>query len=159
MHTLVILIAKYFVAISAIVWLVVLARLPKQKRLQFIVFSAASAVLTAVLIKVGTTLHQDPRPFVRDHVQPYFSSSTDNGFPSDHTAFSALIGFVALRYYRWIGIAMLVLAMLIGAARVISGVHHGQDIVGGLLLAGLGVALTWAGERLVKMYLQRSAKE
>jgi undecaprenyl-diphosphatase len=159
MHELVIISAKYLVIIPAIVWLAVLVRLPKRERIRFVIFSAASALLTAALVKLGTTLHQDPRPFVRDHVHPYFASSTDNGFPSDHTAFSALIGYIVLRYYRWVGAAILVLAAIIGTARVVSGVHHGQDILGGLLLAGLGVLLAWASEWAVKRHVHHTARE
>ncbi len=159
MHSLVVVIAKYFVVIPILAWLLVLIRLPKQRRLRFIIFSTVSALLAAVLVKTGTTFHQDPRPFVRDHVHPYFGSSTDNGFPSDHTAFSALIAFVALRYNRWLGITLLGLAIVIGTARVISGVHHGQDVVGGLLLAGFAVALAWVGERLARKYVRRPTKD
>jgi len=110
-------------------------------------------------VKIATTLHQDPRPFVRDHVHPYFASSTDNGFPSDHTAFSALIACIVLRYNRWLGVALAGLAVLIGTARVISGVHHGQDIVGGLVIAGLGVGMAWAGELIIRKYTRRPTKE
>jgi len=159
MHSLVVIIAKYVVVIPVIVWLAVLARLPRQDRLRFIIFTAVSAVLTMTFVKIGTALHQDPRPFVRDHVHPYFLSSMDNGFPSDHTAFSSLIAFVVLRYSRWVGIALLLVAILIGTARVISGVHHGQDIVGGLLLAALAVVVSWSGERMVIARLHRTARD
>lgn len=154
-----IIIAKYFVVIPAIVWLAVLVRLPKHDRLRFIIFSATSAVLAVVLVKAATTLHQDPRPFVRDQVRPYFSSSTDNGFPSDHTAFSSLIAFILLRYYRTLGVVLLLLAIVIGTARVISGVHHGQDIVAGILLSGAAVTAAWAGEQAARKYLYRNHKD
>ncbi|MGC1177386.1 MAG: phosphatase PAP2 family protein, partial [Candidatus Saccharimonadales bacterium] len=103
---------------------------------------AVSAVLTLLLVKLATSLHQDPRPFIRDGVKPYFASSTDNGFPSDHTAFSALIGFVVLGYSRKLGIALVLVSLLIGCTRVISGVHHAQDVIGGFVLAGIAVGLS-----------------
>jgi undecaprenyl-diphosphatase len=80
---------------------------------------------------------------VHDGVTPYFSSSTDNGFPSDHTAFSAVIALAVCAFSRKIGIGLIVLALVIGSARVIAGVHHGQDIIGGFLLGALGVGLGW----------------
>jgi membrane-associated phospholipid phosphatase len=148
MHSLTVVVAKYFVFLAPLAWLIVLARLPKKQQLSFVVFSIYSAVFTALLVKLATTVHHDPRPFVRDHMTPYFKSSNDNGFPSDHTALTATIAFIVLRYNRWAGLALLVLAMLIGTTRVASNVHHGQDIVAGVVLAmlgtGAGLALEWA---------------
>lgn len=155
MHEIIILIAKYFVVIPVFAWMYILFRMAKQQRLEFIVFTAVSAILTLVLVKLGTTLHQDPRPFIRDHVHPYFSSSTDNGFPSDHEAFSATLAFVVLRFRRSWGVLLLIVALLIGLTRVISGVHHAQDIIGGLLFAGLGVAAAWPVSGLLRKHLDR----
>jgi len=150
MHNFITFIAKYLVFALPVVWLMVLGRLPKKQRLQFVLFSALSAVIAAVLVKLATHLHQDLRPFVRDHVTPYFQSSTDNGFPSDHTTFSALVALVVLRYKRWWGAALFALAILIGTARVIAGVHHGQDIAGGLVIAAVAVGLVWLIEKAAR---------
>lgn len=149
MHTVVVLIAQYAIALPVVAWVAVLLRLPKNRWLTFILFSAASTLLTLVLVKVATTVHQDPRPFIRDGVHPYFSSSTDNGFPSDHTAFSALLGFIITRYHTKLGCLLLVASLLIGTARVISGVHHVQDIIGGFCIAGIGTALALGLEVLL----------
>ena len=140
MHELIILVAKYAVVIPVIAVAFEFIRLGRNRKLEFVVLLLASAVFTALLVKLATTLHQDPRPFVRDGVHPYFASSTDNGFPSDHTAFSAAIAFVVLYYSRPLGIGLAVLSLLIGAARVIAGVHHGQDIIGGFVIAAISVS-------------------
>ncbi len=141
MHELVILVAKYAIAIPPVVALIVWLRLDKKHRFEMGVLLVLSAISTAALVKLATTLHQDPRPFIRDGVQPYFASSTDNGFPSDHATLSALLAFVMLRYSRKLGIGLIVLALLIGSARVIAGVHHTQDIIGGFAIAAIGVGL------------------
>ena len=142
MHSFISFVAQYVIFVLPLTWLAVLATLPRPQRLRFIIVSAIATILTALFVKLGTTLHQDLRPFVRDHVTPYFSSSTDNGFPSDHTAFGVLIGSVVFLYRRKLGTALVIVALCIGAARVISGVHHTQDIIGGALLAFLAIALT-----------------
>ena len=157
MHQLVIFIAKYFIVVPPLLWLYLLWRLPKEQRVGFVIFSATSAIITAVLVKIATTVHQDPRPFVRDHVTPYFQSSTDNGFPSDHTVFASLLAFIAFRYRRSWGVALAILAVLIGTARVVSGVHHGQDIAGGFFIAAIGVALAWGIEKLVLRFAPKPA--
>lgn len=141
MHSAVTVIAKYFIIIPVLVLVVEFIRLDAKKRLNLLIFVAVSAVVTVLLVKLATTLHSDPRPFVRDGVTPYFSSSTDNGFPSDHTTFSAVIAFCVLKYSRKLGISLAILSLVIGSARVVGGVHHTQDIIGGFIIAALGVAV------------------
>lgn len=141
MHELVLIIAKYLVVVPVAAIIFVFVRLGKKDRIELLIFLAISVIFTAVLAKLASALHQDPRPFVRDGVKPYFPHGSDNGFPSDHTTYSALLAFVVLRYSRWLGIALAVTSLLIGTARVIAGVHHAQDIVAGFLIAAVGVGM------------------
>ncbi|HSX42645.1 MAG TPA: phosphatase PAP2 family protein [Candidatus Saccharimonadales bacterium] len=143
MHGIITFVAQYCIAIPVAGWIFLFFRLGKQQRMRFALFSLAAVIATVVMVKIASMLHHDPRPFVRDHVQPYFGHTNDNGFPSDHTAYSALIALVVMRYRLWLGSVLLGTALLIGTARVIAGVHHAQDIVGGIVCAGLGVGITW----------------
>jgi undecaprenyl-diphosphatase len=149
MHEIIIIVARYFVFIPviAIVYLFFLAKKPV--RIRLVVFLAIASVLTAVLVKIADTIHSDPRPFISDGVKPYFSSATDNGFPSDHTVFSALLAFTALTVSKKWGVALFILAALIGSARVIAGVHHAQDVIGGLAVAAISYEITSIIVRLV----------
>jgi undecaprenyl-diphosphatase len=142
MHELVIIIAQYCIAIPVVAYLYVLFSLKTPARKVFIVQSLIAVLITAVFVKLAAHIHQDPRPFVRDGVHPYFGHSTDNGFPSDHTTFSALIAFLVMSRSKWIGIGLVFVAFLIGAARVIAGVHHGQDIIAGFVVGAAGFALS-----------------
>lgn len=142
MHELVILIAKYAIVLPVLVGVIVWFRIEKNRRLEMAILMVVSVIVTAACMKLASTLHQDPRPFVRDGVHPYFAHGVDNGFPSDHTAYSAVIAFVVLRYSRLAGVSLAALSLLIGASRVIAGVHHGQDIIGGFLIAAIGVGLS-----------------
>ena len=81
--------------------------------------------------------------------KPYFVSSTDNGFPSDHTVVSALLGLIVLRYSRKLGMAVLLVTLLIGIARVIAGVHHSKDILGGFVIAVISFTI---GIVLLRLY-------
>lgn len=141
MHGAITITAKYAIVLPPFALLYQWLKLTGKRRLEMITLGILSGLLTIGFVKLATTLHQDPRPFVRDGIHPYFASSTDNGFPSDHTAVSALAGFIALRYSRKIGIGLLVLSLLIGTARVISGVHHAQDIIAGFVIAGASVGI------------------
>lgn len=113
------------------------------------VLAGAVAFALAALVSVGLGLVIDrPRPFVALAIPPLFAQTADSSFPSDHTLLGlALVGPLLWRRPRrglWLGLAVLV----IGFARVASGVHYPSDIVGsaGLagVLAGLALALTAA---------------
>lgn len=156
MHELVIVFAKYVVGIPVLVLALVFFKLTKRRRLELAVFLAASVVITVLLAKIAASAHQDPRPFVRDGVKPYFAHGRDNGFPSDHTTYSAVIAFVIMRYYRWLGITLAVVSLAIGSARVIAGIHHGQDIIAGFLIAAVGVVAGFVITKMIKsQYLER----
>ena len=147
MHSVVSAVAQgglYVVAALAVVgWLFA----PRSEKVALAVEIVVGAVAVAVLVKVAGALHSDPRPFVQDpSVHPWFSHSTDDGFPSDHTALAAMTSFVVLRRRRSVGLAMLLVTVLLGAARVVAHVHHVQDVVAGLvigLMAAAVGALAW----------------
>jgi undecaprenyl-diphosphatase len=148
MHEIVVITAKYFVAIPVLIYLYVLWRATSQERLKLLIATIACATLTFFFMKLAASLYHDPRPFVSDHVTPYFQHGTDNGFPSDHTTFSALLAWLVFSRNRALGIALLALALLIGTSRVIAGIHHGKDILGGFAIATLGY---WLGTLLVQL--------
>jgi len=113
-----------------------------------------SLALVAVLIHLAAAVHADPRPFVVDpSLTPLFAHPADNGFPSDHTALSATVALLVMRYRRALGAVLLAASFLAGAARVAAHVHHTQDIVAGVLIAVVTVAVAsavwhWARPRL-----------
>jgi len=160
MHEVVIVFAKYVVIVPVAALVFMFIRLNNKRRLELLVFLGVSVVVAAVLAKLAAALHQDPRPFVRDGVAPYFTHGVDNGFPSDHTTYSAVIAFVLLRYSRWLGGALAVISLAVGTSRVIAGVHHGQDIVGGFIIAALGVGLSFLVLKLVesRYFTQKRAR-
>jgi len=155
MHTMIILIAKYAVVVPVGVLVYVFARLDKRRRIELVVFLGVSVVMAAVLAKLAAALHQDPRPFVRDGVRPYFVHGADNGFPSDHTTYSAAIAFVVLRYRWQLGLALAAVSLAIGTARVAAGVHHGQDVAAGFVIGAAGAGLGFAALKAAAVYRSR----
>lgn len=141
MHSLITFIAKDFIALPVLAAIYFLVKLSKKNRVKFAALLVVTAILTIILVKIGTTLIHDPRPFVKDGVVPYFKSSMDNGFPSDHTALSAVIAFAVLHFSRKWGLGLLLLAIIIGTSRVIAGVHHAEDIIGALVIAAVSYAI------------------
>lgn len=138
MHEIVILVAKYFILIPIIGAAWVLITAPNNQRLRLLVLLILGGILSELFAMIGSHFYYDPRPFVANHVTPYFTHAPDNGFPSDHTLLAAYLAYWTIAYRKRLGLMLLAVSLLIGMARVLAGVHHLYDIIGSLVFAGLG---------------------
>jgi undecaprenyl-diphosphatase len=141
MHQVVIIVAKYFIVLSALITFWVYVEQPKEKKKEFIIVGAIGGLLALLFAHIGSHFFYNPRPFVVGHFTPYFSHGNDNGFPSDHTLLASFMMYLSYHYSKKFGVTLFVLAALIGLARVQAGVHHLIDIIGSFVFAGLGFAL------------------
>ncbi|MEO6760986.1 MAG: phosphatase PAP2 family protein [Candidatus Saccharimonadales bacterium] len=156
MHEIIILVAKYLIVVSALIALLVWIRLEDwPERWRFAIKAVLGAILALLLAKLASHLFYDPRPFVAGHFTPYFYHAADNGFVSDHTLLASFLAFTVWRYKRWAGVVLFVLAIAIGLARVVAGVHHLADIGGAMVCALIGVVLAW----LIVKYWPVSSKK
>lgn len=73
-----------------------------------------------------------PRP---DLALALFEPSDPYSFPSGHASFMFALGFLMSNFNKKAGIIILILSLLTGIARVLSGVHYWYDILGGVVLA------------------------
>ncbi len=139
MSSLVVFVAKYFFAISVVV--VALYWLKASRPVKFdlawqLIVGGFVAVLLAV---IGGHLFYDTRPFVSHHLKPLIAHAPDNGFPSDHTLLTAFLGFSILRYSRRVGLILLAIAVMVGAARVAAHIHSPIDIIGSFVIGAIAV--------------------
>jgi membrane-associated phospholipid phosphatase len=149
-NSLVVDVAQYGIFVVAAGALVVWLLCSRQEKVALAVQAVVTMIVVAVLVKVAGTLHTDPRPFVvNPHLHPLFPHPADNGFPSDHTALASGIAFLVTTYRRWIGLALVVVSVGIGASRVAAHVHHPQDIAAGLVIGLLAALLGWLSWRAV----------
>lgn len=142
-HLLVIFIAKYFIVIVGLIAAGYWLTLPNKQKLHMVIFATITGLIAYGMAKLGGMLFYDPRPFVSDHVVPFFSYTADNGFPSDHTLVTAVIAVSVYMASKKLGIGLLVLSILIGVSRVLAHVHHPLDIVGSLIFAGVGAGVAY----------------
>ena len=93
--------------------------------------------------QIINSFYYSPRPFlVLDELNLLFVSGNGDSFPSGHTTFIFTLAFMS--YYccsRWMSNFFVVVAFLIALSRIIAGVHWPLDIVGGIILAGVGTLL------------------
>jgi undecaprenyl-diphosphatase len=129
--------ASYLYLIVAALAVYVWWTLPRALRWRVALQAVLGLAFAALLVKLAGDIHPTVRPFVAEHFTPLVWQRGDNGFPSDHTTFTMLAAFVVLPFARKWGLALAGLALLVGLSRVAAGVHQLQDIVGGIVVAGI----------------------
>ncbi|MGB7337556.1 MAG: phosphatase PAP2 family protein [Phototrophicaceae bacterium] len=105
-------------------------------------------ILALFMIALVTFILKDslmrPRPFVAfpDLVTPVFEAS-GFGLPSGHTSFAVMIwGYIALWVRKWwMWVFAIFYIILQATGRMVAGVHFPQDIVLGLLIGIITLAL------------------
>lgn len=146
MDSIIIFGAKYLYLSVAILALFYLLILPKKESSRVIVAALIALPLSYLVAKGLSALYYDPRPFVVGQFVPLIPHAPDNGFPSDHTLFVSAIAAVIFAFERRLGLALFVVAALVGWSRVGAGVHHLTDIVGSMIIASV---VTWGVVRFV----------
>lgn len=80
----------------------------------------------------------EPRPFL-EGITPLYYYGWNDSFPSGHTLVFTALAVVIYDRHKYIGLLATVVALLIGLARVVVGIHWPLDIaVGGLLGVVIG---------------------
>lgn len=103
--------------------------------------AAVAGVLTIAFVKIAGAAYFHMRPFVVYGRPALIPHAPDNAFPSDHLAACGLaIGYLWTRS-RALMLVVAFCAVLIGAARVLAGLHWEIDIIAGLLLGIFAVVL------------------
>ncbi|MBI5743607.1 MAG: phosphatase PAP2 family protein [Elusimicrobia bacterium] len=127
-----------FLAIPAVA-LVYFLKQPRAERRRLLILGAISLPVIYVTAKLAGALCCNPRPFVLGDFTPLVPHCPDNGFPSEHTLFSAAISAVVWAFGRKTGALLWGLTALVGLSRVLAGVHHLADICGSILISGVVV--------------------
>lgn len=135
LNNLIIFGAKYLLVVIVIIAFWYFIKQSQSNKKQIIIFALFVFPLAYLASRIMACFYYDPRPFVDGNIIPLFPHKPDNGFPSDHALLSAAIAAVIFYFNRKIGWLLLILAVLVGAARVLAGVHHWIDIAGSIIIA------------------------
>ncbi len=94
-----------------------------------------------VLVTVLRKLINRQRPYEKFDTPPLFErDGKGESFPSRHTASAFIIAMSGFVLNIWVGIGLLIVAAVIGATRVLSGVHYVSDVLaGGALSLVVGI--------------------
>ncbi|MBI4059620.1 phosphatase PAP2 family protein [Candidatus Giovannonibacteria bacterium] len=112
------------------------------------------AFLSGAVARFGFTeiiryFYNRPRPFEVKDITPLISHDPGGSFPSGNATFFFAFATTLLFYDRRWGAVFFVGAILMGAARVLAGVHWPSDILGG---AAVGVLTSCIVNFLLKNY-------
>ncbi len=124
-------------AVMAVIAFGFFLRLSREKKMEIAIFAIITLPAIYLTAKIASLLYFNPRPFVVGNFTPLIEHANNNGFPSDHTLLSGAIAMVVYFFSKKIGVFLLILAFLVGFARVLAGVHHFVDIMGSIVIAGV----------------------
>lgn len=147
MNLIIIFTAQYVFLINIFIFLSYVAYLWLRQRKSFhsfLLLSVVSFPLSLAIAKILARFIYEPRPFVVDHTKPLIAHVADNGFPSDHVLLTTTIAAVIFAFNKKLGTVLFVVTLLIGAARVVAGVHHPLDIFGSMVIAIAVTAVTYS---------------
>ena len=123
-----------------------LLRVGSAAALDFMQQIARAILVPGITFWFGTALRarlDRPRPYEQPGFEPLRRKETKgHSFPSRHALSAAVLAMVWMYFYPKAGWAMVGITVLICIGRVLTGVHHIRDVVGG---AVLGFALGYAG--------------
>jgi len=104
-----------------------------KNRVQHLSLAFISLILSrGIIANVIDNLLQSPRPFAALGIEALISHADVNSFPSGHMASLIPIALTLFVVRKRSGIWALIATLIIGLARVITGVHWPSDILGGI---------------------------
>lgn len=141
--------AKYLLYIIALIALIFFVLANRNIKIRIIKSLIISAPLALILAKISSLFIYDTRPFAAENVIPLISHAADNGFPSDHTLAAMLIAIVIFKFNKKLGTVLIILAILLGVARVLAKIHHPLDIAGSIVIDLISV---WIALSILKKF-------
>ena len=141
MTTLIIFLAKYLVAVPVLLVLYVWYRTPDRRA--FVYTAIIVGALSFVLSLVAAALYDNPRPFMLTGVPPLVAHAPGNGFPSDHALLTGTLAAIVTISSPYYGVIMWLLAVLVGAGRVLAHVHHTIDVIAAFGIAIISAVLVY----------------
>jgi undecaprenyl-diphosphatase len=137
--------ANYLIYIIFAVTAGCMAYLLYKRRWRPVILFGATLVVSYLLLMIASHIYVDHRPFVDHHLTQLIAHAPGKSFPSDHTTVATAIalGLLAFTRFKKTGVVFLVLAVLIGFARIFVGVHYPIDIAGGIIVPAIGTLIVY----------------
>lgn len=110
----------------------------KKRGVQEIIMVVVIAIFAWFFAHFLKDIFNTDRPFIAlQNVVQLLPHEADGAFPSGHATFYSALATMMWFYHKKIGIALGIVALIIGISRIISGIHWPVDILGGYVLGVL----------------------
>lgn len=134
--------------IALIIFVIVYFFIFKKSPLKFFLIFGMVLIPASVTIFLQWVVFRHPRPFMAlPDVHQLISISGFTSFPSEHATIFSALAMSVFFYNKKMGIYFFIFALLIGIARVASGVHFPADILAGF---AIGFIFTYFSYRLFR---------
>ncbi|OGD85798.1 hypothetical protein A2Z23_00755 [Candidatus Curtissbacteria bacterium RBG_16_39_7] len=134
--------ARFLIILFFVFCILFLFKISKKAFLTLI-FSLVLATLANQLFRFFLPID---RPFVGREVNLLFFPPQDPSFPSNHATLAASVAFLMFFYQKRVGFLAVLIAILIGLARIFVGVHWPTDVLAGLVL---GFLVAFAAKKIL----------
>lgn len=132
----------YFLA--AVALYLIFSRKNVMARYHYFLFTALTLIISrGLLTEIIRYFFPQSRPFVVLSFNPLISPDFSVGFPSGHAAFYFALAFSIFAISRRWGWILFAGALLMGVARVFTGVHWPSDIAGGIVVAFISFLISY----------------
>ena len=111
----------------------------RQKMYRFVAGGAAAFIARYALTELIRFFHPRLRPFMADHMHQLITEQ-GSSFPSGHAAFFFALSAIMFSWDKRLGMFFFAASLVMGIARVASGVHYPSDIIGGMIV---GIVSAW----------------
>jgi undecaprenyl-diphosphatase len=132
--------ARNLVYLAAVL---LLAMWTRRSGLRAVLAAGIGAALALLIAQLLGAAWVRPRPFVAEHFTPLIPHAADGSFPSDHLCALGAVAAGAWLASRALGLLAVLLAVVVGFARVYAGVHYGSDVLAGFAIGAVCALLTW----------------
>src|SRR5712664_485652 len=136
----------------AFFWLFRTTAAERERRQRLVLVAVIAAAGSLLLNQILILIWSRPRPFAVQAATLLLRPSHDPSFPSDHATFAFAVAVALFLVSKRIGVPALILAALIGFARVYTGEHYVSDVVGGALI-GMLATFSVARARVLEPFL------
>lgn len=127
--------AQYLIFIIIILAIAFFLHRPKHEKKEIVIFAFITLPIIFIISRICASLYFNPRPFVENQFLALIPHKANNGFPSDHTLLSSAAAMIIWHFNKKIGWFLLLLAVIVGLARVYVGVHHLIDIFASITIS------------------------
>lgn len=141
---------------SVLIWimffgLIVLWVIDGKIKKEVVVHAIFACLIAYAISELIKTFFPSLRPFQTNGLFPLtLTVPSDSAFPSSHSAVAFALAVTIIKHDKKVGILYIIMAGLVGVARIMAHVHYPLDVMAGAVL-GTTVSLLTSSKHFVRL--------